>query len=154
MIKIAVFAGSFDPVTRGHEAVIRKACNLFDKVIVGVGTNTTKNALFPLEKRILFLEETFKEIPQVEVLPFSGLTIDFCRSQNARFLLRGLRSSPDFEYERNIALMNKTMAPDIETIFLLTEPEFTAVSSTIVREILRFKGDISAFVPAAVNALL
>lgn len=154
MNKIAVFAGSFDPVTRGHEAVVLKACRLFDRVIIGVGTNTTKNALFSLEKRIEILNAVFHQQPGVSVLPMSGLTITFCKNQEAGFIIRGLRSAPDFEYERNIAHMNKMMAPDIETVFLLTDPAYSAVSSTIVREILRFKGDVSAFVPEAAMHLL
>lgn len=154
MIKTAVFAGSFDPVTLGHEAVVHKACTLFDHVIIGLGTNTSKNSMFSSEKRALMLEAVFKNHPQVSVKPFSGLTVDLCKSMQAQFIVRGLRSAADLEYERNIAQMNKMLAPEIETVFLLTDPALSPLSSTIVREILRFEGDVSAFVPAAALELL
>jgi pantetheine-phosphate adenylyltransferase len=153
-MKKGVFAGSFDPVTKGHEAIIKKACTLFDQVIVGIGTNTTKNAYFSLEKRMEFLQKTFEGNAKVLVIPFSGLTIDFCREQKAEFIIRGLRSVADFEYEKNIAQMNRAMAPDLDTVFFLTDPSFSAFTSTIVREILRFKGDVSPFVPDAIADLM
>jgi pantetheine-phosphate adenylyltransferase len=152
--KIAVFAGSFDPVTRGHESIVNTACNIFDQIIVAVGNNTTKNALFPTEKKIDLLKTIFNGNDKVSILPFNGLTIDFCKSQNALFMIRGLRSTADFEYEKSIAHMNKTMAPEIETIFIITEPQLSAVSSTIVREILRSGGDVSQFVPRSIKDAL
>ncbi|NND94574.1 MAG: pantetheine-phosphate adenylyltransferase [Flavobacteriales bacterium] len=146
-MNIAVFPGSFDPFTKGHESVVLRACSLFDKIIVGVGTNTTKQYYFPLEKRTSMISKVFSNEPKVEVHDFSGLTIDFCRSVGARFILRGLRDGKDFFYENSIAVMNQNMAPELETVFLLTSPQTAGISSTILREILRNKGDISPFIP-------
>lgn len=151
MTKRAVFPGSFDPITKGHEDIIKRALSLFDEVIVAIGVNSTKNYYFPLEKRVQFIEDTFKGESKVKVQHYSGLTIDFCRSVNASFILRGLRTSADFEFERGIAQMNKAMETGIETIFILTMPELSAINSTIVRDILKHGGDASPFVPTGVK---
>lgn len=151
MEKIAVFPGSFDPITKGHESIILRALPLFDKVIVAIGSNTEKNNLFPLEQRKLWISRVFENFPNVEVVVYQGMTVDLCKSLNAGYILRGLRTSADFEFERSIGQMNKKMLPDIETVFLLTTPEFTALNSSIVRDIIRNGGDASAFVPHQVK---
>ena len=143
----AVFPGSFDPFTRGHESVVLRACNLFDKIIIGVGTNTTKKYYFDLEKRKEMIDMVFKDNDKVTVQEFDGLTVDFCKRVNARFILRGLRDGKDFFYENSIAVMNQNMAPEIETVFLLTSAQTAGISSTILREILRNNGDVSPFIP-------
>jgi len=152
--KVAVFPGFFDPVTRGHEAIVKRAIPLFEKIIVAVGNNTSKANFFSLEKRMEFLEQTFQKEEKVVVMEFSGLTVDFCRSVGASVILRGLRSVSDFEYEKNIAQMNRAMVPDLETLFLLTDPEFTAFTSTIARDIIKYGGNIKPFVPVAIHNLI
>jgi pantetheine-phosphate adenylyltransferase len=154
MEKIAIFPGSFDPITCGHVSVIRRAIPLFDKIIVAIGINALKSTYFDLEKRVAMIQAVFADNDTIEVQSYSGLTIDFCREVNAKFLLRGLRTSADFEFERSIGQMNKQMNPDIETIFLLTQPEHTALNSSIVRDILRHNGDVSKFVPSEVLRFL
>ncbi len=151
MERIAVFPGSFDPVTKGHESIIRRALPLFDRVIIAIGENGEKKSLFPLEKRLAWLNEIFAGNPRIEIDCYSGLTVDFCRKNKAGFILRGLRTSSDFEFERGIGQMNKLMFPGIETVFLLCEPEFTSVSSSIVRDIIRNGGDVTQFVPAGIT---
>lgn len=151
MEKVAVFPGTFDPFTVGHEAIVKRALKLFDKVIVAVGKNLSKNTLFSLEQRLAMVKEVFNNETKVEVVGYEGLTVDFCHKMGAKFLLRGLRTSADFEYERAIGQVNKAMNPDIETVFILTAPEHTPVNSTIVRDILINKGDASKFLPKAIN---
>ncbi|MCX7861433.1 MAG: pantetheine-phosphate adenylyltransferase [Bacteroidales bacterium] len=152
MKNIAVFPGSFDPITKGHESVVRRALPLFDKLYIAIGINSDKKeTLFPVEKRIKWIQQVFIHEPKIEVVTYQGLTIDFCKSVNARFILRGLRTSADFEYERAIAQTNRYLNNGIETIFLLTTPEFTPVNSTIVREIIKYGGDASKFVPEGIN---
>ena len=151
MSKIAVFPGSFDPFTIGHESIVTRALDLFDKVIIAVGNNENKKGFFTLEVRLSMIREVFKDVKKVEVDQFNGLTIDFCKSVHSRYILRGLRTSADFEYERAIAQVNKAMYPEIESIFMLTLPEHTAINSSIVREILRYGGDVSKFIPHSVN---
>ena len=151
-INIAVFPGSFDPFTIGHESVVRRALSMFDKVIIGIGINTTKTSFFPVEKRVTWIERVFSDTgKRVEVKTFSGLTIDFCKSEKAHYILRGLRTAADFEYERAIAQTNKDMYPDIETVFLLTLPQHTHINSSIIREIIRQGGDASKFLPRNYN---
>jgi len=143
----AVFPGSFDPFTLGHESIVRRGCALFDRVIIAVGTNTSKKYYFDIEHRKAMIDSVFTDTDQVLVTRFDGLTVDYCKQVDAQFILRGLRDGKDFFYENSIAIMNKSMSEDIETVFLLTEPEYQGISSTILREILRNKGDISRFVP-------
>lgn len=151
---IAVFPGSFDPFTLGHESIVKRMLPLFDQVIVGIGTNTHKNYYFNLEKRKIWIEKVFVNEKKVQVEAFSGLTIDFCRKVGAKFIVRGLRTTTDLEFEKAIAQMNKTMANDIETLFILPTPELSAINSTIIRDIVRNGGDASPFVPAGVDLKL
>ncbi len=151
MKKTAVFPGSFDPFTVGHEAIVKRALSIFDEIIIAVGDNAEKKSFFPLRVRKEIITRTFAGEPRVKVDHYTGLTVDFCRSRNAGFLLRGLRTSADFEFERAIGQVNKAMAGEIETVFLLTAPEHSFINSTIVRDVLKNGGDASGFVPSAVN---
>lgn len=151
MQKIAVFPGSFDPFTIGHESVVRRGLTFLDRIIIAVGYNSSKKGYFPLEKRLEWIGNVFHGEPRVEVTWFSGLTVDFCRERDAAFILRGLRTAADFEFERAIAQVNKAMAGNIESVFLLTRPEHTPINSTIVRDIIRNGGDASRFVPEGVR---
>jgi pantetheine-phosphate adenylyltransferase len=146
-MKIAVFPGSFDPITLGHINLVQRAIPLFDKIIVAVGINQQKVSLYPLEKRLFWLREVFKKDKSVEVDFFEGLTVKFCESRNAHYLIRGLRNASDFDYEKTISQLNTIIGKDLETIFLISTPEFSHISSTIVREIIKGQGDVSAFVP-------
>ncbi len=150
-LKIALFPGSFDPFTVGHESVVRRALKIFDKIIIAIGFNTTKSAYFPLEKRIEWIKRVFADTGKVEVHSYKGLTVDYCKTVGARFILRGLRTAADFEYERAIAQVNKSMYPEIETVFLLTLPQHTPINSTIIREIIKQGGDASQFLPSNYN---
>ncbi|MGB0390113.1 MAG: pantetheine-phosphate adenylyltransferase [Salibacteraceae bacterium] len=146
-MKIAVFPGSFDPITVGHESIIKRALPLFDKIILAIGVNSSKQYMFSLEERIESLNTCFANENKIEVDHYEGLTVEYCNKTNANYILRGLRTGMDFEYERNIALMNLEMDSNIETIFLISEPKYSAMSSTVVRDILRNNGDIKRFVP-------
>jgi pantetheine-phosphate adenylyltransferase len=147
-IKTAVFPGSFDPFTIGHESVVRRALDMFDKVIVGIGFNTTKTRFIPIENSTAGISSVFEDTGgRVEVKVFKGLTVDFCKSEKSRYILRGLRTAADFEYERAIAQTNKAMYPEIETVFLLTLPQHTFINSSIIREIIKQGGDASRFLP-------
>ncbi|MFM7217457.1 MAG: pantetheine-phosphate adenylyltransferase [Bacteroidota bacterium] len=149
--RIAVFPGSFDPITKGHESIVRRCLPLFDEIVVGIGYNSNKHYYFSQERREHFIQKTFEGDARVKVMRYSGLTVDFCKEIGARFILRGLRTSADYEFERAIAQMNRSMSPDIETIFVVADPALSHISSTIVRDILLYQGDISAFVPEAVR---
>ena len=151
MLQKAVFPGSFDPITLGHTDIVERASKIFDKVYVAIGQNTTKTTLFPFGKRMEIVSKVFTDIPGVEVLSYEGLTVEICRKLGARYVVRGLRSGTDFDYERNIALMNSKLYPDIETVFFISNPDYAGISSTIVREIYKFGGDISGFVPKIVS---
>ncbi len=147
MQRIALFPGSFDPFTVGHESIARRASPLFDRVIIGIGTSENKTDFFPLEKRIQWIKNLFADEPKVEVKTYKRLTIDFCRETGASYLLRGLRTSADFEFERAVGQVNKLLDPEIETVFLLTKPEHSFISSSIVRDVYKNGGDISSFIP-------
>lgn len=149
--KIALFPGSFDPITKGHKSIVERALPMFDKIVVAVGSNTAKNSVFPLEKRIEWIEKTFAQYDNVEVVTFNSLTVDFCREIGAKYILRGLRNSTDFQYERNIARINQELDSEIETIFLMTKPDDAAISSSLVREILSFGRDVSQFIPEEIE---
>nr|MCS5662694.1 pantetheine-phosphate adenylyltransferase [Flavobacteriales bacterium] len=124
MKRIAFFPGSFDPITKGHEDIVRRAIPMFDEIVVALGVNTSKNYMFTFEQRLKWVEKTFADYPTVKVVSYQGLTVDACKKHKANFILRGLRNSNDYEYEKSIALMNQAMAPDIETIYLNTRPEW------------------------------
>jgi len=148
--RIAIFPGSFDPFTIGHYDIVERALPLFDKIIIAIGFNSDKEGFFKLNDKIDWIKTAFKEEDRVEVLSYEGLTVDFCYKVGAKFILRGLRTSSDFEYERAIAQMNKKLHPDLESVFLLTAPEYTPISSTIVRDIIRHGGDASEFLPKGI----
>ncbi|MFI5203808.1 MAG: pantetheine-phosphate adenylyltransferase [Flavobacteriales bacterium] len=147
MSKTAVFPGSFDPFTRGHDYIVHKSLQLFDKVVIAIGSNSTKQPYFPLEKREEALRKLYAGEKRIQVLSYQGLTVDLCQKINAAFIVRGLRNGTDFEYEKSIAQMNSEMNKEIETVFLLTASSYAHIQSTIVREIIRNGGDISAFIP-------
>ncbi len=151
MKKIAVFPGSFDPFTVGHESIVNRAEVLFDKIYIAIGYNAKKDALFTLEERKNFINQVFEDNSKIEVIHFEGLTINLCKELGANYILRGLRTAADFEYERAIAQVNKAMYEGIETVFLLTMPEHTPINSSIVRDIVRHGGDPSKFIPKKIN---
>jgi pantetheine-phosphate adenylyltransferase len=149
-MKIALFPGSFDPVTKAHVDILKRSISLFDKVVIGIGLNSTKQALLPIEARKKMLEAVFANEPKVEIETYSGLTVDFCKEIGANYMIRGIRTVSDFEYEKAIAQMNHALVPEIESIFIVSKPGYSSISSSIVRDILRYKGDISQFVPKEV----
>lgn len=143
----ALFPGSFDPITRGHEALIRKALPLFDQIIVAVGDNVRKKTMFPLQQRVDWIERTFANEPRVKVDVYDELTVDYCRNHGVGCIVRGLRDETDFRYESMQAKVNHQLAPDIETLFLLSDPETEIFSSSLVRELLSFGKDVSDYLP-------
>jgi pantetheine-phosphate adenylyltransferase len=151
MKKIAVFPGSFDPITLGHEAIIRRGLGIFDEIIVAIGANASKKNFFSLETRKEMLTRVFHDEPRIKIDFYEGLTVEYCKSKNSSYILRGLRTSADFEFERAIGQINKAMLPGLETVFLLTATEHTAINSTIIRDIIRSGGDASMFVPSTVD---
>ncbi|TCC89292.1 pantetheine-phosphate adenylyltransferase [Pedobacter frigiditerrae] len=153
-MKIALFPGSFDPITIAHVDILKRALPLFDKIVVGIGLNSSKQNFLSAEKREEMVKTIFSGNDNVEVQLYEGLTVDFCRKIKAKYMVRGIRSASDFEYERAIAQINQTMMPEVETILLLSKPEYSAISSTIVRDILRNNGDVSPFVPKEVIEFL
>lgn len=149
-MRTCLFPGTFDPITLGHTDVINRGLDLFDRLVVGVGVNSSKTPMFALEERMAWMKEIYKDDPRVEVTSYSGLTIDFCKKIDARFILRGIRNIGDFEYEKAIADVNRTLAPGIETIFLSTALQYSSIASTLVRDIYRYGGDVTAFLPKEV----
>ena len=149
-MRTAIFPGSFDPITLGHQDIIEKSLNLFDLVIIGIGKNSDKKYMFSAEKRKEFVENTFKSKKNVEVKVYDGLTVDFCKKNNSDFIIRGLRNVSDFEFEKNIALTNRKLS-GIETVFLLTSAKNSYISSGIVRELIKNKGDYSLLIPKGLN---
>ncbi len=149
-MKCAVFPGSFDPITLGHLDILERSIPLFDKIIIGVGTNSEKKYMFPLNKRMAFIEETFSEYKSISVVKYQGLTIEFCKKVQANFIIRGLRNPADFEFEKAIAHTNRKLS-GIETVFLLTSAKTSFVSSSIVREIISNRGDYTQLVPPTVR---
>ena len=151
MNRIAIFPGSFSPFTLGHKSVADSAIPLFDKVIIAVGINSEKNQYFSIEERMQWIESVYDNNQKIEIKRYEGLTVDFCKKENANYIIRGLRDSYDFKFEKNIAQMNKKLNPDIETIFIITPPELSHISSTILRDIIKNGGDISEFIPKEIN---
>lgn len=151
MKKIAVFPGSFDPFTIGHEGIVRRALGIFDEIIIAVGANALKKSYYSLNVRKEMIKKVFADEPRISIDHYEGLTVDYCRNKGAMYLLRGLRTAADFEFERAIAQVNKVIASDVESVFLLTVPEHASINSTIVRDIIRSGADASQFVPAAIN---
>jgi pantetheine-phosphate adenylyltransferase len=151
MNKKALFPGSFDPFTIGHESIVRRALPLFDRIIIAVGYNTNKRGFFPLEDRIQWIKTVFEDEPKIEIEVYENLTVEYCSEIGASYILRGLRTAADFEYERAIAQMNRAMHPEIESVFLLTKPEHSHVTSTIVRDVIMNGGDASQFLPSKVK---
>lgn len=149
-LKVAVFAGSFDPFTKGHEALVIKALPLFDKIIIGIGNNSEKKYMFTSKQRLLHVNTCFKANNNIEAQFYEGLTVNFCKQVGAKYLIRGLRNANDFEFEKNIAQMNKAIS-GIDTVFFITDPELSAISSTVLRDIYRNGGDIRPFIPDGVE---
>ena len=151
MQRICLFPGTFDPVTLGHIDIIDRALPLFDKLVIGIGSNINKVPMFSDEQRLEWVREIYKDNPCVEAVVYNGLTVECCKSVGANFILRGIRYVNDFEYEKAIADMNRSLEGNIETIFLTCLPQFTSVASTLVRDVLRNGGDVSQFLPEVVN---
>lgn len=153
-MKIALFPGSFDPVTKAHVDILKRSLPLFDKVVIGIGLNSTKAAYLSLKKRKEILRAVFADEPKVEVQTYEGLTVEFCKQIQANYMIRGIRTVSDFEYEKAIAQMNHALAPDIESIFIVSKPGYSSISSTIVRDIMRNNGDVKQFIPKEAVDLL
>jgi pantetheine-phosphate adenylyltransferase len=149
-MRIALFPGTFDPLTLGHTDIIDRALPLFDKLYIGIGINSNKQPMYDLEKRIQWIKEVYKNEPKIEAITYSGLTAEFCKTINAQFILRGIRYVSDFEYEKSIADVNRMLDEKLETVFLTCSPEYSSFSSTLVRDIIRNGGDVSKFLPAVV----
>ena len=151
MTKIAVFPGSFSPFTIGHQAIVERGLLIFDKIIIAIGENNEKKHFFSINDRIQWIENVYLKHPKIKVKSYKGLTVDFCKKEDANFILRGLRNSNDFKFERHIAQTNKQLNNEIETIFLMTPPELSHISSTIIRDIIKNGGDVSQFLPKEIN---
>ena len=154
MSRICLFPGTFDPVTLGHTDIIDRALPLFDKLIIGIGRNSSKAPMFSEEKRLGWRRDIYKGNDKVEALAYDGLTVDCCKKAGARFILRGIRYVNDFEYEKAIADMNRSLDHNVETVFLTCLPQFTSIASTLVRDVIRNGGDVSQFLPPEVSTTL
>ena len=149
--KTALFPGSFDPFPAGHEAIVEEGLRVFDKVVIAIGANTEKHGLLTVENRLRLIEKLYKDDERVEVVTYNSLTGDFCRERGIKFMLRGVRNTLDFEYERNIMQLNKQLYPEITTVLLFTPAHLSAVSSSAIREILHFGGDVKALMPSKID---
>ena len=150
-MKKAVFPGSFDPITTGHVDIVHRAIPLFDQIIVAIGNNTQKNYLFDLDKRVSWLEDVFANEEKVIIDTYEGLTAHFCQLIGAKYMIRGLRNASDFDYEKTISQLNQIVGGNLETVFFISQPQFSHISSTIVREIIKGRGDASPFVPPEIG---
>tara|TARA_Y200000002_G_scaffold251171_1_gene208084 strand:- start:181 stop:636 length:456 start_codon:yes stop_codon:yes gene_type:complete len=150
-MKIAVFPGSFDPITLGHVDIIKRSLKLFDKIIIGIGENKDKKYMFSSAKRTEFVYETFQNEKNIVVIPYEGLTVNFCKKNDAKFIIRGLRNPADFEFEKSIALTNRKINNDVETVFILTNKEYSFISSSIVRDLIKNNGDFNLFIPKGIT---
>ena len=146
-MKIALFPGSFDPVTKAHVDIVKRSVGLFDKVYIGIGVNSTKQGLLSVAKREDMLRAVFENDTRIHIVAYEGLTVNFCKSIGADYMIRGIRTVSDFEYEKAIAQMNHALEPEIESIFIVSKPGYSSISSSIVREIIRYNGDVSQFMP-------
>lgn len=146
-MKTAIFAGSFDPITKGHEDIVLQAMPLFDEIVIAIGVNIEKKYTFPLDDRIKWIKNTFAAYEKVKVVSYEGLTVDLCKKMSAGYIIRGLRNTTDFEYESIIAEANKKLNPEVETVFLLSDPNLRCISSTVVRDVLKNNGDARQFIP-------
>lgn len=153
-MRTALFPGSFDPFHKGHEEIVNRILPLFDKVVIGIGNNSLKQYLLPLEKRKAIIESSFRSNNKIEITEYSGLTVDFCKKINAGYIIRGLRHAGDFEFEQSIAQMNQLLNASVQTLFIPCRPELSALSSTILRDILKHGGQIKDFIPAAAIQLI
>ena len=151
MSKIAIFPGSFSPFTIGHKSIVDRALLLFDKIVISIGINSEKIQYFSIDERMQWIKDVYNNNSKIDVKQYKGLTVDFCKKENANYILRGLRDSHDFKFEKNIAHMNKELNPNIETIFIITPPEISHISSSIIRDIIKNGGDISKFIPKEIN---
>ena len=151
MTRIAIFPGSFSPFTVGHQSVVDRALPLFDKIIISIGINSEKNQYFSIEERLQWIKDVYGNNPKIEIKFYEGLTVDFCKKENANYILRGLRDSHDFKFEKGIAQMNKDLNKEIETIFIITPPEISHISSSIIRDIIKNGGDVSKFIPKEID---
>ena len=150
-MKIAVFPGSFDPITLCHVDIIKRSLKLFDKIIIGIGENKDKKYMFSSAKRTEFVYETFQNEKNIVVIPYEGLTVNFCKKNDAKFIIRGLRNPADFEFEKSIALTNRKINNDVETVFVLTSKEYSFISSSIVRDLIKNNGDFKLFIPKGIT---
>jgi pantetheine-phosphate adenylyltransferase len=146
-MKTALFPGSFDPLTKAHVDIVKRSVELFDKLYIGIGVNSSKKGLLSVEQREQMIRAVFAHDERIHVIAYEGLTVDFFKSIGAAYMIRGIRTVSDFEYEKAIAQMNHSLAPDIESIFIVSKPGYSSISSTIVREIIRYNGDVSQFIP-------
>jgi pantetheine-phosphate adenylyltransferase len=153
-MNIALFPGSFDPVTKAHVDIVKRSIGLFDKVYIGIGVNSSKASLLSIETRQQMLRAVFAYEPKIHIIAYEGLTVDFCKSIDANYMIRGIRTVSDFEYEKAIAQMNHALNPDIESIFIVSKPGYSSISSSIVREIMRYNGDVTQFIPKEALAFL
>ena len=151
MTKTAIFPGSFSPFTIGHQSIVDRALPLFDKIIISIGINSEKNQYFSIEERLQWIKDVYANNAKIEVKFYEGLTVDFCKKENANYILRGLRDSHDFKFEKGIAQMNKDLNNEIETIFIITPPEISHISSSIIRDIIKNGGDVSKFIPKEID---
>jgi len=151
MKRIALFPGTFDPITIGHVNIIERAMPMFDEIVVGIGHNSSKATLFKIEQRVNWVNSIFSNVAKVRAEVYEGLTVNFCDKIEANYILRGIRTMADFDYEKNIAQMNKLIHPQTETIFLMCDPTFTPISSSVVRDLIRNGGDAAMFLPKEVK---